>query len=107
MTKNNPAAELIKRLGEDKEFRLDFGFELLQIEERDWGTVVKVAKEFGYSFTKTQLLSVMPDSFFKGYGKTPEVGWNESTRKNEKAGKEKKTDKAVKIGKRRKAETVT
>ena len=110
MTKDNRAAEFIKRLGEDKEFRLDFGFELLKIEEGDWGKMVKVAKELGYTFTKTQLLSVMPDTFFKGHGDKPEVGWDVSTRKGGKTGKaskEKKTDKADSSSKRGKVKTVS
>ncbi len=96
MTKENRAAEFIKRLGEDKEFRLDIGPDLFDIDEGDWAGMVKVAKEYGYTFTKTQLLGAVPDSFFKGSGKNPEAGWDESTRKARKTSKTAKVDKSKK-----------
>ncbi|MFK8083506.1 MAG: hypothetical protein AB8B97_24765 [Granulosicoccus sp.] len=104
MSKENRAVEFMKRLSEDREFRLNIGLELLEIEEGDWSKLVKVAKDHGYTFTKTQLLAIMPDTFFKGHGKNPDVGWDESTRKRRKAGKAKKSDK---VGKSRKSKAVT
>lgn len=81
MDKKNNASEFIERLSQDENLRKEIGPSLLQINPGDWSGIIKVAKGYGFSFTKKELLAALPDSFFKGKGKNPDVGWDESTKK--------------------------
>lgn len=81
MAKNKSATQFISRLGKDEEFRFQVGPALLDIQEGDWSTIIKVAKDAGYSFTEKQLIAAVPDSFFKGEGKRPDAGWDKKTAK--------------------------
>ncbi|MGQ7843283.1 hypothetical protein ACUNV4_02320 [Granulosicoccus sp. 3-233] len=79
MARSNKAAQFVKRLQDDEEFRFEVGPALLAVPEGDWAGVIDVAEQSGYSFTRKQLLGVIPEGFFKGKGRNPEQGWDKST----------------------------
>lgn len=79
MEKDNKAIDFLQQL-KDKAFRQKIGSSLLEIEEGDWTKVVEVAQKYGFDFSEAELISIVPEGFFKGKGDHPERGWDESTR---------------------------
>jgi predicted ribosomally synthesized peptide with nif11-like leader len=50
--------------------------ELSTLPEGDWEAIIKLAGENGFNFTTGELISALPESFFKGHGTHPERGWD-------------------------------
>ncbi|MEZ4448385.1 MAG: Nif11-like leader peptide family natural product precursor [Nannocystaceae bacterium] len=72
------AARFLLRL-EDREVRRRILPKVLRIAEGDWQALVDIGAEEGFEFTIDELKAVIPDSFFRGAGKSPRIFWDRST----------------------------
>ncbi len=72
------ANEFIKKL-EDAAFRNQIAPALAKVAEGDWDTVVQIASQAGFKFTREELKAAVPPGFFKDAGKNPGFGWDKST----------------------------
>jgi REP element-mobilizing transposase RayT len=69
------ATENVQQLFSTLKQNVKLRTQLASLKEGDWDGVVKIAQEAGFHFTKEELMAAMPDGFFKGKGKNPDVGW--------------------------------
>jgi len=82
MSNKKDAKGFIKRLKDDKDFRVELIPTFKQIKEGDWKAIIRMAKGAGYSFTEKGLKAALPESFYKGHGKNPEMGWEKKPLKS-------------------------
>jgi predicted ribosomally synthesized peptide with nif11-like leader len=65
----------LNALRDDEALRM----KLTTLAEGDWPGIVKIAQAHGFTFTSGELISQIPESFFKGHGSDPERGWERNT----------------------------
>jgi hypothetical protein len=72
------AHAFIDQLEEDS-FRNELLPAFADVSPGDWGAVVQIGRTAGYEFTVEELVQAVPEGFFLGEGKHPELGWEHST----------------------------
>jgi predicted ribosomally synthesized peptide with nif11-like leader len=71
------ATAFIEHLKENESLQL----ELESLDEGDWDGVIKVGQTAGFEFTVEEIQAAVPESFYKGAGQNPHLGWSRDTMK--------------------------
>ena len=74
------AAAFVQRMREDEAFREEIIAELGGLREGEWDRIVAAAKEHQYNFSHAELIAAVPEGFYRGKGRNPDVGWADETK---------------------------
>ncbi|MEL6534939.1 MAG: Nif11-like leader peptide family natural product precursor [Bacteroidota bacterium] len=54
----------------------DLQKQIISMERNDWEAVTVLGAELGLDFTPDELQDSLPESFFRGKGDHPDLGWD-------------------------------